>query len=242
MSLVIPSGSKNPIKSSWLLGTPQSCIWVFASSILPSLGILLGTGCLRVGIDPGADLLADDLFLVGGLMGGLFFGLAGARGTLKMISFLGVTAKLSLFAGVDAFRVAGLSTGRGLMVLELRRLGFGVCSSGFGSPFIRLEIDGPGVGTSLLSARSKRRIKLTKSGNEECPTSTKFLLFLPGVFFSNFTVASLGGHISSGSSTSSSVSISRAEKPFLYPFGPAVFGKWAKGVRCSWSRRGYGVF
>jgi hypothetical protein len=66
-------------------------------SLLSPTLILSGTGWFE-GIDPGADLFAEDLFLGGGLGGKVFLGLAGGRGTLKTVSFWGVTAKISVSA------------------------------------------------------------------------------------------------------------------------------------------------
>jgi hypothetical protein len=64
---------------------------------LPTSGIFSRTGSF-VGIDPDAGLFADDLFLGGGLGGKVFLGLAGGRGTLKTMSFWGVTTTISLSA------------------------------------------------------------------------------------------------------------------------------------------------
>jgi hypothetical protein len=51
--------------------------------------------------DPDLVLLAKDLFLGGGLGGKVFLGLAGGRGTLKAVSFLGVATNVSVSAGID---------------------------------------------------------------------------------------------------------------------------------------------
>ena len=64
-----------------------------------------------LGWDQVGGLLADDVFIGGGLIGGLFFGLAGARGILKTVFFLGVTTKLSLSALMEVSRVVGLRSG-----------------------------------------------------------------------------------------------------------------------------------
>jgi hypothetical protein len=95
ISLVIPSGSNRPIPDSISSNTPNSCISVTTSSISLALDVVSATACF-LGI-----VFPDDRFLGGGLMGGVFFGLAGARGTLKTVSFWGVVMKVSLSASVS---------------------------------------------------------------------------------------------------------------------------------------------
>ena len=118
---------------------------------MPSSGVFSGDGrFVRTGSD--VVLLADDLFIGGGLIGGLFFGLAGTRGSLKTVSFLEVTTTLSLSALMEVSRVARLPPGTTLVALTILRSGLGVLSGCISFSF-RLAIDGPGLGRSSLSAR-----------------------------------------------------------------------------------------
>jgi len=122
------------------------------SSILLSLGVFSGAECF-VRLDTGADLLLDDLLIGGGLIGGVFFGLAGTRGILKTVAFLGVTTRLSVSAFMDVSRLARLPPGITLTALTILRLITEVLSSSCISFPSRSAIESPRPGTSLLSAR-----------------------------------------------------------------------------------------